>query len=421
MKPYFAFFAAWRYWTDAEKLQNAYRILQKQLDCAENSALVTGPEQLGALPQADCLVAVPMSGAVQRNIMDASERYPTVLVYAAYVRGNAPEELTDEMLRCNAAPTVMDVWAVLRREHGCARLALNGKELTRCLRLFDAYRYVRGAKLLQIGDTEPWVISNSRDRTSYERRLGVTVEPVAQSELAERYRATADEQAQPYYEHFRANAQRMEEPTEQDLRNAARMACALHGLLRDHNAQGAALACFHLLGEGTTACLGVSYINDCTGQIASCEGDLDSAVTMLLLKRLTGGHLWMANPALQPDGTVNFSHCTAPLCVCGAENRPCVLRSHHESGIGVSLQVEMPLGCAVTACRISNEAGSITVHRGVSIPGPYECACRTQMHVQLEDADHYLHTALGCHQVFAFEDIADDVRALAELFGLRLL
>jgi hypothetical protein len=140
-----------------------------------------------------------------------------------------------------------------------------------------------------------------------------------------------------------------------------------------------------------------------------------------LVKKLTSTKLWMANPGLQPDGTINFSPCTAPLCCIGSEPLPCTLRSHHESGIGVSVQVELPIGQTVTACRISDEAGSMTIHRGVSVAGPYETACRTQMHVQLEDYPHYLRTALGCHQVFAFEDISDRLRKIAELFGLKIL
>ena len=138
------------------------------------------------------------------------------------------------------------------------------------------------------------------------------------------------------------------------------------------------------------------------------------------MKKLTNTRLWMANPGLQPDGSINFSHCTAPLC-CTGTPLPCTLRSHHESGIGVSVQVEIPAGVTVTACRVSDEAGSMTIHRGTTQTGPYETACRTQLHIRLEDAQHYLDTALGCHQVFAFEDITAKLEKLAALLGLRVL
>ena len=81
----------------------------------------------------------------------------------------------------------------------------------------------------------------------------------------------------------------------------------------------------------------------------------------------------------------------------------------------------MPENHVVTACRISNEASDITIHKGLSLPGAYETACRTQMYVRFDDMQHYLDTALGCHQVFAFADITRQLQALARMFGLRVL
>ena len=63
----------------------------------------------------------------------------------------------------------------------------------------------------------------------------------------------------------------------------------------------------------------------------------------------------------------------------------------------------------------------MTIHRGTTKVGPYEAACRTQMHVQFEDADHYLNTALGCHQIFAYEDISQKLTDLVKLFELVVL
>ena len=274
--------------------------------------------------------------------------------------------------------------------------------------------------MLQIGHTEPWVISNASEPAVYEARFGVKIRFVEQDELAQLYRGAQREQAQTYYDWFVQNSTGCAEPTDGALWDASRMAWALITLLERYGAQGAAIACFNLLSEGTTSCLGVSYVNDCTPMVAACEGDMDSAVTMLMMKHLTSTKLWMANPGLQPDGTVNFSHCTAPIC-CMGDPLPCTLRSHHESGIGVSLQVELPQKKRVTACRISDEASKMTVHLGYSAAGPYETACRTQMHVRFDDAPHYLRTVLGCHQVFAFEDVEEKLLRLAALFGLDVL
>ena len=112
----------------------------------------------------------------------------------------------------------------------------------------------------------------------------------------------------------------------------------------------------------------------------------------------------MANPGLQPDRTVNFSHCTAPICCMEQRSAACTLRSHHESGIGVSLQVELPQKSACDRLpyfptRLQNDGPS-----WILAAGPYETACRTQMHVRFDRcASNICAQCWGRHQVFAFE------------------
>jgi len=418
VKTIYAFFAARRYWKDEAQLQAAYARLSAWAGENEHCLITeSGPE---TLPKGDCLVAIPMSGAIQKNVLAAAKQYDSLILYGAYIRGNAAPEDCESMLCYNAAPTLMDTWAALRRTKERAMLALNATQLQDKLLVLDAYYHVKGARLLKIGETEPWVVSNADSTEIYTQRFGIDIVQVSQSELAALYERAEDEQAEPYYEWFAIHSQGCAEPSREDLKNAARMAWALLTLLEQYQADGCALACFNLLKTGTTACLGVSYVNDCTNLVAACECDMDSAVTMLLMKKLTKTKLWMANPGLQPDGTINFSHCTGPVCCLGAP-LPYRLRSHHESGIGAALQIEMPLNQVVTLCRISDNMRKMTLHRGVTLKGPYERACRTQMHVKLEDMDHYLATALGCHQILAYEDITQKLTDLATLFKLEIL
>ena len=416
----YGFFASPRYWKDPDQLAQAYESLSASLPGEVKHHLVTGQEDLDGLPKGDLLVVVPMSGAVQKLILSAAEHYSGVILYPAYITGNASPRLEEAMLYRNAAPTLMDCWAVLRRTHPRCSLALDREKLDQAIRLYRAWQEVRSAKIILIGDTEPWVISNAHDLSVYEKRFGLSMERVSQEEIARKYQAATREEGEPYCRHFTAKSQKCLKPSQEDLWNAARMAHALIQVMEEHQAQGCALACFNLLSQGTNLCLGVSYINDCTPMVASCEGDVDSAITMLMMKKLSSTKPWMANPGLQNDGTINFSHCTAPIAPISGDC-PFTLRSHHESGIGVSLQVDIPAGQVVTAGRISNNASQITIHRGTTLPGEYQCACRTQLYVKLEDPDHYLDTALGCHQVFVFEDITGDLEKLAGFFGLEIL
>lgn len=421
MKKTIAFFAASRYWLDRDELQSTFMSLQSRLQSfADTFTLIIDGQGVDSLDPAEgeTLVIVPMSGAVQKDILRAAEKFSAVVLYAAYVLGNADDRTTGLMLTRNAAPTLMDSWAVLRKRHPRALLTLDAGELRRKLRVLDAYDSLKGSKLILIGESEPWVISVSRELEDY-RKLGIEIEPVIQQEVADLYQATTEAEALPYFEKYNGGACSCVEPTREDVLNASRMTAALMKTLEIHHADGMAIACFNLLSQGTTSCVGVSFINDCTDKIAACEGDLDSAVTMLMLKRLTDTGVWMANPGLHPQEVINFSHCTAPLCVDGHTDCRFTLRSHHESGIGASLQVEMPTGVRLTACRISGVWGTYTAQRATAESGPREACCRTQLYVRFDDFDRYLKTALGCHQVFCFEDVTEDFALLAQWMGLR--
>lgn len=417
MKPLILFFASSRYWPKEDELTQSYAALAARFPDAA-SLLVTDESALAQLPENACAVLVPLSGGVQRLMLEAARRLSFSALYVSYAPENVGEAIAALCLARNAAPALMDCWGVLRRE-GKTILVRDEAALLRALRVFAAAARIRSAKLLHIGGAEPWVVSNAAD-DAYQRALGVEIEFVAQDEIAARFRKTSDLEAIPYQAHFTKDARDIIEPCTNTQRLAARMNVALLKTLEAHQADGMALSCFRLLDEGVNCCLGVSYINEKTPCIASCEGDMDSALTMLMVKSLTGCAGFMANPALCAQDTVHFSHCTLPLDVCAAP-LSYILRSHHESGIGVSIQAEIPVGLPVTACRYSGVEHALTLSRGVTISGPYRAACRTQTYVRFDDFDRYVDTALGCHQVLAFADIREEMQLLARVLGIKLL
>ena len=415
MKTIYAFYAANRYWPNEDKLEKAYLDLKSRLGDIDSYLL---HDDVLLEEEGDTLVVVPMSGAVQAKILRDVDRFDKAILYGAYIDGNGDDETVEQMLRANAAPTLMDTWGVLHRDDNKVMLARNNMELDDELSILEAYFFIKGANVLKIGETEPWVVSNASDTDVYEKKFGVNIIKIEQTELERRYQEISNETAEKYYEYFKNHASGCEEPDDGDLWNASRMACALIGLIDEYDAKACAIACFNLLKTKTTSCLGVSYLNTFTDCSVSCECDMDSAMTMLFMKKLTSSRLWMANPALRSDGLVNFSHCTGPTDMNG--ECPYILRNHHESGLGVSLQIEYPIDQVVTSVRISNEASAITIHKGYTVKGERLNCCRSQIYVKYDDLDHYLDTALGCHQVFAFDDICIKTMKLAKLFDLHI-
>lgn len=196
------FFGSRRYWVDGDELQKNFEKIKGISGISDcRSLLVTEEKDLELLEHGDCMIAVPMSGAVQSLILNAAGRFRTVILYAAYIKGNTENAAERLMLEKNAAPTLMDSWAVLKRSHDHVAIALNNVELAKWRRIFQAYLTVQGAKLLLIGNTEPWVISNSRDRKNYEK-LGVKIIRIEQTEVVEQYNRISDEESVVYYNYL---------------------------------------------------------------------------------------------------------------------------------------------------------------------------------------------------------------------------
>lgn len=422
LKTRFLMFAATRYWTDRNVLEKTFEAIRDELTELAGEVMLIVDGDLSQVPERmDRAVILPMSGSVQRPILDAAGRCESVVLFAGYCAGNFCGSVTDKLLHMNAAPTLMDTWGVLRRKHDQAYLAVTRVQLTDILCAAQACDRMRTAKLILIGDTEPWVISNADRKETYRERLGVEIEQVSPDEVIARYEATTPDEARWLVDWYAGHADKMCGATGQDLENACRFGVALIKTLEAHEAQGGAIACFNLIARtGTNACLGVAYLNDCTDRFLACEGDLDSAVTMLLMRGLTSDGLWMANPCLDAYGRINFSHCTSLWHVAKREC-PFVLRPHHETGVGVSLDVSLPDDLPLTLCRISDECSAMTIHTGHAVPGERRPVCHTQMWVDVDDYEHYLNTALGCHQVFAFEDVARRLKIAAQMLGLRIL
>ena len=111
MQTFYLFFASKRYWPEEEKLNESYAKLRSlYVKDGEGGLLITDEQQITALPyKMDCAVIIPMSGAVQRNVLEAAKKAVCVIVFSAYAEGNASSAECAQLLCRNAAPTVMDV------------------------------------------------------------------------------------------------------------------------------------------------------------------------------------------------------------------------------------------------------------------------------------------------------------------------
>lgn len=416
-------FANRRYWPIDAELQSTFGEIEKDLKNLgiEEVSLCTDESTVPISKVDGVLLAVPISGSVQSWVLNTANHYHQVVLLASYVDEVFRPEITHKLLYANAAPTFAECWSQLRQKHPSSFVAITRGELYQKLALFRAANKIKNSRIVLIGDMEPWVLSPSRDFLAYEQ-FGPELIQVSQQELLEIAKNIPDASAKKIADSYWNNAQKIFEPSYEDCIKAGALAAAIDELLGRYDADAAAIACFNLLApSGTSSCMGVSYLNTRNTKIIACEGDLDSAVTMLLMKEVSKSNLWMANPAFRPDKSICYSHCTAPTKTSQNNTRPYILRNHHESGIGVSLQTLLPLNERVTIARFSSENSSIFMMGAQTFEADYKPVCRTQLNLRPDDSEFLINSLFGCHQVIAFEDCQKSLAELSMILGLKVI
>ncbi len=316
----------------------------------------------------------------------------------------------------------MDLFSVLNqnREKGI-KLIRHRDEIKPLVQAIQAVERLKNVRLLQIGETEPWVISSDRNTAHFAERLGIEIVRIELEELYDTYKSIPDDEVTDLANSWVDSADYMIEPVKEHVVQASKVIASFRKLTDKYEADGIAIACFAMLGAlGTTSCLAVSELNVTPGYVGVCEGDLDAAATMLLMKALTEDAPWMGNPVVGKEDSIDLVHCTAPRKIRN-KPRPFVLRSHHESGIGVSPEVALPVDESVTLCRIGRNATAMSVHVGHAVDTPHEPTCRTQLRIELPSIDNYLKHSLGNHQIMCYGDYSESLKYVAEILNLELL
>lgn len=153
----------------------------------------------------------------------------------------------------------------------------------------------------------------------------------------------------------------------------------LKEIVARYELNGLTLRCFDLLTTvKNTGCMALSHLND-EGLPASCEGDIPLLLTMILAKQKYGQIGFQVNPArIGDDGRMLFAHCTVPLKMTTSH----VLDTHFESGIGVGIHGELPLG-TYRLMKLSADLKHLVDEPVELVANQYEPnLCRTQVWLQ---------------------------------------
>lgn len=270
-----------------------------------------------------------------------------------------------------------------------------------------------------------WIHGNQRNETVLER-LGTKVRAIPRDTFNKLYdQAPVTEEVRAVAADLRKNAQRVVEPSETDLLNAARVYITAKRLLADEKATALSMDCLGMVGAKlvpTPPCGAWMMLQD-QGVTAGCEADLHGATSLMLTSFLLGRPGYMNDPVAETAKNLLI----AAHCVCGTKldgfdepAAPYVLRSHSESDIGVAVQVLWPVGKPATLVRFTSP-NEVIVDTGTvvsNVETPPAGGCRTSIELDMDDIED-ARDVMGFHQVVTLGNHKSIVRSFCQLYGIR--
>ncbi len=292
------------------------------------------------------------------------------------------------------------------------------------LRPFECLKRLRASKILDIGaDPGP-------TGSAIEEAFGTKVLSIPFSEINEAWAKADRAEARKWAEHWIRGAARVVEPSREEIENSAAMYLALRRLLEERGAEAFTMNCLGGVYSGQThayPCLGFFQLND-DGLVGACEADLESTITMLLMKHLVGRPGYISDPVLDTaKRRIIYLHCVAPSRVFGPQGpaNPYEIRSHAEDRKGAAVRSLMPLGETVTTIRFSPGRKQVILHQArtaENVDDPK--SCRTKLAAEVSGDMAKLWTEWdqwGWHRVAFYGDHKRAVEQIAALSGFEVL
>ncbi len=270
------------------------------------------------------------------------------------------------------------------------------------------------------------------DAAQVKTRLGTEMIPVTVEETLKAHQAVslkdAEAEAQTYWI---SKAKRIVEPTKEEIVNAARYYLAVRNLMIEKGAQ--AVTSSNCMGEPAKGCFAFSKLGD-LGLVGACEGDMDSTLTLLMFNYAFGVPGFISDPVFDTasNALIHF-HCTSATKMAGPASKrlPFSIRTQTDSDKGVALEVEMPVGQAVTCAKFVNLDTMVISTGDIFKITKDELGCRTQFWTKVKNADSmFRNWGAGVveggvmtllHRVVFFGDRMQSVRDLGSLMGFKVV
>jgi len=260
--------------------------------------------------------------------------------------------------------------------------------------------------------------------------FGIEVQKINSPVINDVYQRMNRAEAEKWANHWIRQAERVVEPTTEEIKKSGAMYLALLELLSQYRAQAITIDCLSLFYGGKLPaypCLGFFQLNN-DGLVGACEGDLPSTCLMLLSTYMAGRPGYISDPVIDTArNQIIYAHCVAPNKVFGPRGRtnPYRLRSHAEDRKGAAVQSLLPAGEILTSVEFNCERREFVLHQAVSVGNVEEDkACRTKLAAQVKGDINKLMgewDRFGWHRVTIYGDYKKPIEMTASLLGLKII
>lgn len=297
-------------------------------------------------------------------------------------------------------------------------------DLVTAIRPFRAIHHLKRARILAFrnGALYPEYVKGIKER------FGVEIKFMPRQRLLDAYNAVDPKLAEAEAQRWVDEAEKIVEPTREDILRGARLYFAMKNLLREEKAH--LITIRYCMGipdlAGAYPCLGFSRLNG-EGFGGICEGDLPSSVTYLIFQYLTPQRKpgFVTDPIIDTsNNTIIHAHCTCAVKMDGPEGEQCpyIIRNQQEGQRGACLQVKMRVGQEITMAKLVGDDTMLISPGTITEVPDVDRACRTKCTTRVENARkiadnwHY-----GLHRVIFYDNHVDDIERLSRFLGFKVL
>lgn len=336
-----------------------------------------------------------------------------------------------------AAPYSGHEWVgygdLLRQERGSrmeCMLTSDYSQLERAIRPFRAIHHLREAKILNLTTNDFGEYANKA-----KNKFGTEIQKIELDRILRAYEAVDDVDAQAETIRWIKEAEKVVEPSKEEIFKSCKLALAFERLLDEEEATALTVDCYGSMWDKTIKlpaypCVGFGRLNN-MGLGGICESDLRSSLTHILFQGLTGRPGFVSDPTVdEGKNTIILAHCLGTPKMDGPEMpaHPYKLRNIMERREGAVPQVEMRVGQKVTqALLVDPEFNLIHYFTGEIVDTPVgledDRGCRTKIAVRVDGdlSKLWRNWSYGLHRETVYGDITKELQFFCKFKDIELV